>query len=122
ELVGEPVGASVDDVGDDDVVPRLEESEHHRHGGGHARPVGGGVGPALQGGDLLLEGADGGVAAAGVAVALRHVLVDRVLHEGGRLVDRGEDRSGHRVGGDAGVDLVGTETHGPIVAPGVGCR
>src|SRR5690606_13718947 len=34
ELVGEPVGASVDDVGDDDVVPRLEESEHHRHGGG----------------------------------------------------------------------------------------
>ena len=60
-------------------------------GGRHARREAAAAGGALELGDLGLEHGDGRVRRAAVAVALGHVRVDRLLHEGRRLVDRRQD-------------------------------
>ena len=60
-------------------------------GGRHARREAAAAGGALELGDLGLEHGDGRVCRAAVAVALGHVRVDRLLHEGRRLVDRRQD-------------------------------
>ncbi len=111
ELVGESVGAPVDDVPDDHMVTSPEQGEEHGDRGCHPGAVGGRIHPSLQGDHLLLEGADGGVPGPAVGKALGHVGIDRLLDECGRLVDRGEDGSCGRIGLNAGVYLLGAKSH-----------
>src|SRR5690606_17526743 len=66
------------------------------------------VAPALQRGELGLEGAARRVGAARVLVAVPQ-LPDAILHEGGGLIDRLDDGAGRGVRGEAGGDGARTE-------------
>ena len=64
----------------------------------------------LDGGDIGLERGPRRVLRARVLVAL--VLAQRLLDVGGRLIDRGDDGAGRRVGFLAGVDADRAESRG----------
>ena len=115
---GKAMRAAVDDVRDHRVLARVQERHHHRGGGRHAGAEAGAACPALQGADTLFQRDHGGVSGARVRVPLRHVIFHRLLDVGGRLVDRSQDRSGHRVGGDSGVHFPRLELHGADRLPG----
>ena len=110
--------AAVDDVRDHRVLARVQERHHYRGGGRHAGAEAGAAGPALQGADTLFQRDHGGIAGARVRVPLRHVVFHRLLDVGGRLVDRSQDRSGHRVGGDSSVHFPRLELHEGNRLPG----
>jgi hypothetical protein len=82
----------------------------------HARRIARASDPVLERRDLLLERPHRRIAAARVRVALRQVLVDRLLHERRRLVDGRQNRAGHGVRRDTRVNLLGREAH--WLAPG----
>ena len=96
-LVDEPPGAAVGVVTEDEVVTGAQQNAQDDVGGGHAGGECATVLGSLEGGDGLLQGGDGGVAAAGVLEAAAQ-LVEPVLREGGRRVDRGVDRAVQAVG------------------------
>ena len=115
---GEPMRAAVDDVRDHRVLARVQERHHHRGGGRHAGAEAGAAGPAFQGADALLQRDHGGISGARVRVSLRHVVFHRLLDVGGRLVDRSQDGSGHRIGRDSGMHFPRLELHGADRLPG----
>src|SRR5215213_86467 len=96
DLIEEAIGAAVEVVSGDDVVPRREEA-HHR--GRRSKPGGEGeaVFGALEGRHALFESGAGRVARPAVLVAL--VLAWRLLGVGGGLVDRDYRRPRRGVGG-----------------------
>src|SRR5262249_35483179 len=86
---------------------RLEHDLLRRHAGG----IAGAADAVLERRELLLERAHGRVAAARVREAFRQVLIDRLLNERGRLVDRRQNRAGHGVRHASRVHLLGREAH-----------
>ena len=119
DLGGQAIGPPVGVVGQQQMVAGTQEAQDGV-APGEAAGEGHPVGATLQGGDAVLEGGPGRVAAAAVLVA--PVLTDRGLGEGGGLVDRRDDRAGGRIGVLAGVDGPGLEAprlaHGATMSVG----
>ncbi len=91
DLREEAMGAAVHVVGDDHALDGLDE-RHHGVGGRHAGRETVGVGAALEGAEVLFQGAPRGILGAGVFVAL--VLPDPFLDVRRGLEDRCHDRAG----------------------------
>mmetsp|Transcript_26209 Transcript_26209/g.104869 ORF Transcript_26209/g.104869 Transcript_26209/m.104869 type:complete len:250 (-) Transcript_26209:9-758(-) len=102
-LARDAVRAAVRTVRQHAVVALRQKGRHDRHRGGHARREAARARGVLECRDLLLEDAHGRVRRARVRVPLAHVLVDRLLDEGRRLVHGRQDRARRLVGRDARV-------------------
>ncbi len=104
---------AVDRRGADQVVALVEQREGHRAEGGHPGTGGEALGAALEGGHGLFEAGDGGVAHAGVDVAVglsgetSGALGAVGEGEGGGLDDRRRHGAGGLVDVLAGVDGLG---------------
>ena len=99
----QPVGPAVEVAARHHVVAALEQAEHAidgRQPAGERQPVAG----ALQVGHACLERSAGRVARARVLVAL--VPAHALLGERRRQRDRGDDRTGRRIGGLPGKSMV----------------
>ena len=111
DLRRDAIRAAVRDVRDDCVIAGRECGLEHDLLRRHARRVARATLAVLEHRDLLLERAHGWVAAARVRESLRQILIDGVLHERRRLINRRENGARDRVGRDAGVNLLGREAH-----------
>jgi hypothetical protein len=98
ELGDELAGAAVAIGGEDDVLAGAEHGDEGGGDGGHSAGEAGGVFGAFEGGELLLDGADGGVPVAAVLFALDFAF--EVVAELGGVAEgvRGRGRDGVRYG------------------------
>ena len=113
-LGGKPMGAAVDDIGDDGMLARVEKRHHHCVGGRHPGRKTGAILTPFEVRHLDLQGTHRGVPGPGVGITFRQVGIDRFLDIGRRLIDRGQDSTGDRVRLYPGVNLSGIETHGML--------
>ena len=105
------VSATVGNVGNDRVIASAQERQHRAVHRRHAGRETGRIRAAFEFGQFFLQRAHGRVAGTRIGIAFLQIGVDRFLDEGRRLVDRGQDAAGGRVGRDAGVNLFAAKPH-----------